>query len=148
MQSMGCNNLRPEEALKRLEIGIREVLTGMAESRQAFGSSEIKNERKVLTARLNLHRATMSAADRVKMLLDKLWETSIVLNAVLKQRKSRQLLAAKDCAEALLREFSGPDADDEQTKGYDGEKIHDEIERRFNAMVNKMPPHLKNRFTR
>ena len=142
------NKLRPEERLKGLEDGIGEVLTEMAESRQAFGSREIKDERKTLNERLKHHREEMSAETRIAMLVDKLLGTAIVLNAVLKQRRSQKLLAAKERAEALLIEFIGADAFDQQSKGHGEGKIHDEVERMFNAMVKKTPPNLKDRFKR
>jgi len=144
---MGCNKLRPEERLKRLEDGISEVLTEMLESRQAFGSTEIKNERKALNARLNHQGRIMSVEARIAMLVDKLLGTAIVLNAVLKQRRSQKLLAAKERAEALLKEFIGTDAFDQSQTGSGEGKIHDEIERMFNAMVKKAPPNLKDHFT-
>ena len=136
---------QPEERLKRLEDGIREVLTEMSESRQAFGSREIKTERKTLNDRLKHHNSAMLAEARITMLVDQLMGTAIVLNAVLKQRRSKKLLAAKERAEALLNEFIGADAFKQQ-KGHGDGKIHDEIERMFNAMVKKVPPKLKNRF--
>jgi len=142
------SQLRPEERLKLLEDGIREVLTEMSESRQAFGSREIKNERKTLNECLKHRSEEMSAEARIRMLVDKLLGTAIVLNAVLKQRRSKKLLVAKGRAETLLKEFIGTDAFDKPPKGHGEGKIHDEIERMFNAMVKKAPPNLKDRFPR
>jgi len=144
---MGCNKLRPEERLKRLEYGISDVLTEMSESRQAFGSREIKDERKTLNERLKHRSEEMPTEARIRMLVDKLLGTAIVLNAVLKQRRSQKLLAAKERAEALLKEFIGADAFEQPQTGSGEGKIHDEIERMFNAMVKKAPPNLKDRFT-
>lgn len=139
------SQLRPEERLKRLESGIHEILIAMSESRHAFGSTEIKNERKALNARLNHRDGTMSEKARIVMLMDKLWDTAIVLNAVLKQRRSRKLLAAKEQAEALLKEFFGENAFDKQSEGDEGLRINDKIEKMFRTMSRKISVGPKSR---
>ena len=142
------NKIRPEERLEQLESGIREVLVGMSESRQAFGSTEIKTERKRLNERLNHYEPGIAAETRIAMLLDKLWGTAIVLNAVLKQRRSRKLYAAKEQTETLLKEFVGMDAFDQQAQGGDGTRIDEEIEKLFRTMSGKSLNDIKSRFVR
>ncbi len=136
---------QPAERLKRLESGIREVLTGMSESRQAFGSTEIKTERRALNACLKHYDLAISAEERIALLLEKLWGTAIVLHAVLKQRKSQKLFIAKEWTEALLKEFIGADGFDKHIQGGDGVIVNDEIEKLFQAMSGKSSDDMKNR---